>query len=244
MPTSDNTFEKVRSSLAGHCRPSAADFEGLSAFERVVAVLLHRGLGRARWRAAVDGLAEAGLLSAEHLANAEIPEILDALRDNGIDATAASIAPLKHLARWMIGQKGADIMPEDELESGESLVSLDGLRSSLAAIKGIGPAAADAIVLFAIKRPSYPVDRASFRVLVRHGWIDITATYEEVRDFIVGWAIDNAAEPEEHAPRLLAQLSHGMAQVGRQFCRPAAARCQGCPLEHLLPEGGPRENDA
>ena len=43
----------------------------------------------------------------------------------------------------------------------------------LAGIKGIGPAAADAMVLFALKRPAYPVDRATFRVLVRHGWLDV-----------------------------------------------------------------------
>ena len=46
------------------------------------------------------------------------------------------------------------------------------------------------------------------------------------------------------AASLLIDLAHGMEQLGRRYCRAAAPRCEGCPLECLLPEGGPREVDA
>ena len=55
--------------------------------------------------------------------------------------------------------------------------SIDRLAARRAGgVPGIGLAAADAILLFALKRPSYPVDRATYRVLVRHGWLDPSAT--------------------------------------------------------------------
>ena len=103
-------------------------------------------------------------------------------------------------------------------------------------------AGADAILLYALKRPSYPVDRATYRVLVRHGWLDPTATYDEARDLLVDSVTDRAdVLNEEEDPAVeLAELAHGMEQLGRRFCRAAAPHCDGCPLESLLPEGGPR----
>jgi endonuclease III len=35
-----------------------------------------------------------------------------------------------------------------------------------------------------------------------------------------------------------------MKQLGGRFCRTARPRCDGCPLEPFLPEGGAREIDA
>jgi endonuclease III len=43
--------------------------------------------------------------------------------------------------------------------------------------------------------------------------------------------------------QILAELAQGMKLVGRRFCRPAAPQCEGCPLEALLPAGGPRSAD-
>ncbi len=101
MPTLDDAFEAVRTALVEHFGPAANDFEGLAPFEAMVAVVLDRAMGGSRWRAALDGLDDDGLLSPERLADAEIPEIADALRENGVAATAKTIAPLKHLARWV-----------------------------------------------------------------------------------------------------------------------------------------------
>ena len=98
----------------------------------------------------------------------------------------------------------------------------------------------------ALKRPRYPVDRATFRVLVRHGWLDSTATYDEARDLLVDHAhsIARCGRDEDAASRAdRAGSRHGDSSAAG-FCRAAAPRCDGCPLERLLPEGGPREVDA
>jgi endonuclease-3 related protein len=209
----------------------------------MAAVILERAGVGARWPAALEGLEERDLLAPEPLAQADFPEIVDALREKGINATARMVAPLKHLARFLAGNEGEGILPRDPSGTTESAVSLETLRGELSAIKGIGPAGADAIALFALDRPSYPVDRATFRVMVRHGWLDASSTYDEARDLIVGRAMERAEDRDERAARELVALSLAMAQFGRQYCRAAAPRCAGCPLEHLLPEGGPREVD-
>jgi endonuclease-3 related protein len=244
MPTFDDAFDVIRHASGEHAGATVAEFDGLPPFEAVVAVFLERGPAGARWRAALEGLAEGDLLSPERMAQAEIPEIADALRAVGINANARSIAPLKHLARFILDDVGAGIIPIDDLDKGEKPVALDVVRNALAGIKGFGPATADAIVLFALDRPSYPVDRASFRVLVRHGWLDSTSSYDEAHDLLVNRAMDDVDDAEERAAVSLRELSHTLVQVGRQFCKAAAPRCDGCPLEHLLPEGGPREADA
>ena len=119
----------------------------------------------------------------------------------------------------------------------------DWLRGELAAIRGIGLATADAIVLFALKRPSYPVDRATFRVLVRHGWLDPNSSYDEARDLLVGQAVDLGEVAGGEAANGLIDIAHGMVPIGRRYCRAAGPRCEECPLEPVLPEGGPREVD-
>jgi len=239
MPTLDDAFSTVCEALVEHFGPPPADFEGLAPFEAMIAVLLDRELGGARWRAAVDGLAESDLLSPDQLVRADIPEISDALREKGVSAPANAIALLKQLARWLVDHHGGRV---DSLFDPHR--STDWLRGELTALKGIGAATADAILLFALKQPSYPVDRATFRVLVRHDWLDSTASYEEARDLLVDHAALSAEPWAEDPANVLKNLSLGMEQLGRRYCRAAAAHCDRCPLEGLLPEGGPRGVDA
>jgi endonuclease III related protein len=244
MPTLDDAFEAVRTALNRHFGPAVDDFAGLAPFDAMVAVVLERALGGARWRAALDGLGEADLLTPKRLADADLPEIADSLREKGLTVTAKTVAPLKHLARWVAGRRGTGILPVEFDDPDKRAVPLGWLQEELAAIKGIGQSTADAIVLFALKRPSYPVDRATFRVLVRHGWLDSTASYDDARDLLVERAMNDALELEEQTVTALSDLSQGMEPLGRKFCRAAAPHCTGCPLEHVLPAGGPREVDA
>jgi endonuclease III related protein len=244
MPTFDDAFDGVRAALTRQFGSAPREFEDLAAFDAMVAVLLDRSLGAGRWRLALDGLSDEGLLDPERLADAEILEIADAVPDKRSVANPRTIAPLKRLSRWVIDQGRAGNFPLDDDDTGSRTMSVDSLREGLSAIKGIGPAAADAMILFALKRPSYPVDRATFRVLVRHGWLDSTSSYDEARELLVDRAESALHEDERPVVTALMDLSHGMERLGRQFCRATAAHCSGCPLEHLLPEGGPREVDA
>jgi endonuclease-3 related protein len=239
MPTLDEAFPVVCDALVDYFGEFSGDFEGLDPFEAMVAVLLDRELGGTRWKAALNALAEQDLLTPLGLAEADIFEVIDILREKGVSALPGAIAPLMHVARWLVQHHGGRVDPLFDPHH-----STDWLRGQLSAIKGISPVAADAMILHAMKRPSYPVDRATFRVLVRHGWLDSTETYQEVRDLLVDHASDPAELRGQDPASLLRNLAGGMEQLGRRFCRAATPHCDGCPLESLLPEGGPREVDA
>ena len=114
-------------------------------------------------------------------------------------------------------------------EHGGSLASmvggpLEAARARLLAVPGIGPETADAILLYAGKRPTFVVDAYTVRVLRRHFIIDEKAAYETVRRiFLDALPPDVPTLNEYHA--LLVEL-------GKRHCR-KAARCDGCPLAGL-----------
>jgi endonuclease-3 related protein len=238
MPTFAEAFSTVRSALVEEFELAPAEIDRDAPFEAIIRVILERELGSARAATALGVLQRADLLTPRALASADILAVRDALIEAGLPASPQTVAPLSHLARWIVEHHGARV---------ESLFnpdrSADWLRGELAAIRGIGLATADAIVLFALKRPSYPVDRATFRVLVRHGWLDPSSSYDEARDLLVGQAVEQDDMSGGEAANRLIDIARGMGPLGRRFCRAAAPKCDHCPLEGILPEGGPREVD-
>jgi endonuclease-3 related protein len=192
--------------------PNAGTFESVAA-----AYLAQWGEERAVAQA-IDALRDAGWLEPEALAAADEAAVADAWREAGSRGLLKLIPALQRLARWAA----------ESLRDGASTESL---RGGLRAIKGIGAASADAILLRGLGRAAYPVDRATYRILVRHGWLDPSAGYDEARSLV------EAALPDD--PAGLARLSAGFEQVGRLWCRASVAKCERCPLRPLLPEGGP-----
>ena len=114
-------------------------------------------------------------------------------------------------------------------DHGGSLVSLlagdvEGARTRLLAIRGVGPETADAILLYAGNRPTFVVDAYSKRVLRRHRLIDGSTDYEAVRRLFLGAVAQDPQIYNEYHALLVA--------VGKRHCR-ARARCDGCPLQPL-----------
>ncbi len=207
--------------------PGAGIAAGPDPWRALVSVLLDRETGLDP-RRALDAMTDAGLLEPEALAGADVHELADALKSSGIKGKvlARSLGPVIGLARWLVERfEGA----ADSLRS----IDPETLRAELARINGIGPATADALLLLALGRPVYPLDRSTYRILVRHGWIDAGTEADEARAAMEVPARGDAVS--------LARLSDGFARVGRDFCTPRAARCERCPLRGFLPEGGPIE---
>ncbi len=131
---------------------------------------------------------------------------------------------LRALLRWLVERGGGD--PAVALRGGTAE-----LREALLRVHGVGRETADSILLYAGGRPVFVVDAYTRRVVGRHGWHDGEADYDELRAFF-----------ERRLPRgvpLLNQLHAEIVAVGKDHCRPRP-RCEGCPLEGLLPRGGPR----
>jgi endonuclease-3 related protein len=192
----------------------------------MIAALLARQVGPSVWRPALDALGEQGLLNPIHLDDAGMPEIQDALRGKVRSLSVRTLGPAKQLARWLV--EHYDGRAEAFTDSGRSI---DELREELAGVRGVGLVGGDAILLAALGRPTYPVDRGTYRILVRHGWLDTSATYEDARDTLVHQA---GSDPES-----LREISAGMEELAARFCRASAPHCDTCPLRVLLPEGGP-----
>jgi endonuclease-3 related protein len=247
MATLGEAFASVHSALVERFGVPEPTYQGLDPFEAICAVLLDRTLGPQKSAAALKALRESDLLAPDRLASSDLVEMIDLMAQNGLSVSAAALAPLKRLAAWFVDHHESRIAAIFDPHR-----STEWLWGELAGLKGIGAAGADAVLLYALKRPAYPVDRATFRVLVRHGWLEPTATYQEARDLVVDCAASDSgiyderdlAEANEGLADELMDLAHGMEQVGRRYCRPAAAQCDLCPLVSFLPEGGHRQSDS
>jgi endonuclease-3 related protein len=229
MASLAESYPILLAALADHYgQPPCAPPER-SAFAAVLAAALELSAGSGRVAAALEAMDHSGLLEPSTLAGIEPSEILDSLRDAGLSLPARSATLLVRLARWYTKAGGNDDLAHDPAAG-----TMVGLRAELAGINGVGPATADAILL-AMGQPVYPLDRGTYRILVRHGWIDSATEYDQASELLSRQAAGNSQE--------IARLSTWLTQVGRQFCVPRSPRCQSCPLCCVLPEQGPLEPD-
>ncbi len=202
---------------------------GASRFEAVVAFLAGDAAAGRR-PSLVSALDEAGFLDPEALATASLEEVVDAIASSRVKILPKDARLMQRVARWYLDHR-------DDLEfepgPGEDRPSFP--HDALSAVNGVGRATADGIALHVFGVPTYPVDRATYRIMVRHGWIDPTVDYDEASQAVVAAAEGDAA--------VLAALSDAFEGVGRRFCKPSGPRCEPCPLKVVLPEGGPIEAD-
>jgi endonuclease-3 related protein len=233
MPTWGASLDAIVAALTEHygLPAQASASREHDPFAALVSVLLARATSPEKAVRGGVALADAGLLDPQGLTEADPTEVQDALKSNGITLAPRALAPIQRLARWIVGhrlgRRGGDVA--------ESLGDLDteSLRTELASLRGIGPGTADALLLQALGRPVYPVDQATYRILVRHSWLDPGASYDEARAVVEGPCSDD--------PVTLARLSEWLARIGSEFCRVRRPRCEACPLRGFLPEGGPIE---
>ena len=148
--------------------------EGLDPFEALVAVVLDRAMDARKRAIAIDALREEGLLTPQALAEADPAEIEQALR--ALKIAPKALVPLRRTARWLVELHHGDA---DALVGNESGVSTSQLRDELTGLNGVGATSADALLLFALNRPVYPLDRPTYRIFARDGWIDLDTGYDD-----------------------------------------------------------------
>lgn len=233
MPSLDDSLPAIREALTGRYGRPEPFAPADDVFAEIVLALLDRVFDAPKRARALEALRDAGLLEPQALAESDPDEVAEALRSAGLKAQEKATAPLRRVARWLVERHHGVV---DDLVGPAGPVATGQLREELAAINGIGPATADALLLFALRRPAYPLDRATYRIFARHGWLDATADYDEARDAVERLAPDD--------PAALARLSAWFTRVGHDHCRLAVAKCEKCPLRPWLPEGGPLDPGA
>ena len=193
---------------------------GDSPFEIMVGAILVQNTAWKNVEKAIRNLVEAALLEPHALAAVDPEELQELIRPAGYYRLKTK--RLLHLVRFVVERYDGDL---DAMFS----TGLGTLREELLALNGIGPETADSILLYAGELPTFVVDTYTHRVLARHGWIDFEAGYYEIKDAFEGQLPQDVALFNEYHALLV--------RVGHLHCR-KTPKCEGCPLQDLLPEGG------
>jgi endonuclease-3 related protein len=190
-------------------------------FEVVVGAVLTQNTSWKNVERAIENLRRARALSPRAIASAPRAKLEGWLRPSGYYRVKAM--RLREVVRWLGPGANSRV---DSLQRG----SLAALRASLLRVNGVGPETADSILCYAGGRRTFVVDLYTRRVLARHGILPPDATYEETQSYLRERLARSRYVYEEFHALFVA--------VGNRYCR-ARPRCEGCPLEPLLPPGGP-----
>lgn len=104
---------------------------------------------------------------------------------------------------------------------------MEGVRSELLEVPGIGPETADSILCYALGMPSFVVDAYTRRILSRHALVPEDIHYGELREFFM-----DVLDPD---PALFNDFHAQLTRVGNRFCKPRKPLCDQCPLGPYLP---------
>jgi endonuclease-3 related protein len=192
-------------------------------FEVIVGAVLVQNTNWKNVERVIQNLREAGLLTPRRLAKVPLPELEELIRPAGYYRIKAR--RLRNLLEMIVRRYGGSL---------EQMFSrpLDALRTELLQTPGIGPETADSILLYAGGFTTFVVDTYTHRVLARHGWIGFQANYYEIKEYFESQLPADAQLFNEYHALLV--------RVGKEHCR-RQPKCTGCPLEPMLPEGGPLE---
>jgi endonuclease-3 related protein len=195
---------------------------GDSPLEILVGTVLVQNTNWRNVEKAIDNLREAGVMTAENLYELEPEELAELIRPAGYYQVKTK--RLRNLLRLLVEQYEGSI---------EQMMSCDShaLREQLLGVNGIGPETADCILLYVGNYPKFIADGYAMRVAARHGWIEFEADYHGLQEFFESRLPADAQLYNEYHALLV--------RVGKEHCK-TKPQCEGCPLEELLPDGGPR----
>lgn len=200
------------------------DAAGLTAWQRSLRELLAGHV--VEMPAAVEALLQFDWVSPATVAGRSLGEMLEQLKPVPRGSQKAGV--VKALANWWVNEFGDDAHPA-------WTAGRDYYRAALREIRGLGPETVDRLLLFAAEQPVVPIDRATLRVAVRHGWLDLPVSDDEAQATFLA-----ALGPE------IADLQAGVRRlhrIGTEFCG-RVPDCERCPLQPYLPSGGPLSPDA
>ena len=102
------------------------------------------------------------------------------------------------------------------------------LREELLSVRGVGPETADCILVYALGRPSFVVDKYTRRLFARLGLIEGKVSYSEIQERFTSALTEDVLIYNEYHALIVA--------LGKRNCR-STPLCQSCPLSFLCPVG-------
>ncbi|MBI4556228.1 MAG: endonuclease III domain-containing protein [Candidatus Hydrogenedentes bacterium] len=210
-------LRKVYQRLAAYYGPTGW-WPGDTPFEIAVGAVLTQNTAWTNVEKAIANLKRARLLSPRKILECPPNQLEEALRPSGYFRIKAK--RLRSFCVFLVERYGGSMKRLAKRPLPE-------LRDELLAVDGIGPETADDILLYACERPVFVVDAYTRRILSRHGWVEPNISYDDLQDLF---------EKRLPADVHLFKEFHGLiVWTGKDFCR-RNPKCQGCPLEPLLPK--------
>lgn len=193
---------------------------GATPLEIMVGSVLTQNTSWKNVEKAILNLQQLDLLDIDRLHACHLEELSEAIRPSGYFRVKAK--RLWNLIDFVVRTHEGDL---------ERMFATDQatLREQLLGISGIGPETADKIMLYAGELPAFVVDTYTARVVKRHGWIEPEADYHQLQEYFTGGLPDDVP--------LFGQYHALIVRVGNQHCS-TKAKCEGCPLQGMLPESG------
>ncbi len=189
---------------------------GETAFEMMVGAMLTQNTNWKNVEKAIANLKSRGALSPEAILGLSPAELAETIRPAGYFNIKAK--RLGNLVRFLVEEFDGDVERMKKLSASD-------LRERLLSVSGVGLETCDSILLYALRKPVFVVDAYTARVLQRHGIIDESADYEEIRETF------ESSLPED-AP-LFNEYHALLVKVGKLHCR-KIAKCDGCPLDAMF----------
>lgn len=193
---------------------------GRTQFEVIVGAILTQNTAWTNVERAIANLREANLLSAAAIEEVSMRRLERLIRSSGYFRQKAR--KLKAFAKFLHIQYGGSLK---RMLATPTIT----LREKLMGVFGIGPETADSILLYAGGHPVFVVDAYTKRLLVRHGWIDEKAKYEDVR-----WIFERQFPGNV---RRFNEFHALIVNAGKNYCRTHEPLCGRCPLGRYLEEG-------
>jgi len=210
-----NLFLRVYDRLYAHYGPQNW-WPGDTELEVMVGAVLTQNTNWGNVEKAMDNLKNGCQLSFSGLYDIDINVLAEYIRPAGYYNIKAR--RLKNLFQMIV----------DEYEGELSFLfedSLDESRENLLRVKGVGPETADAILLYAAKKPIFVIDTYTHRVFSRHGLVEEDTDYYSLQqEFMDSLPEDVSLFNEYHAL---------IVAVAKEFCKKKKPRCSNCPLQRV-----------
>lgn len=193
-----------------------------SRFEVMVGAVLTQNTAWTNVEKALGNLRAARCLSPSTMVRMPAAKLASLIRPAGYFNVKAR--RLKHFVNWFMARHGGRLDRMKNHPTGQ-------LREELLAVHGIGKETADSILLYALDRPVFVVDAYTRRFMVRHGWLDEKAAYDEVAElFTKNMPIRGVAQRVQTFNEFHALI----VALAKRHCR-AKPDCENCPLKGWLP---------
>lgn len=181
-------------------------------FECVVGAILTQNTAWKNAELAIKNLKSHMVLNEKNLSDLPTEELVQLIKPSGYYNQKAF--RLKSIVNFI--NQEFDCKTENM-----ALADKDELRNKLLSINGLGPETVDTILLYALNKPVFVVDKYTYRIFHRHGLAPIDCSYDEVQEMFM-----NSLEED---PAVFNEYHALIVRVGKDHCG-KRANCDECPL--------------